>query len=64
MIDRDLRQKVIKSNSESPDLKAVRVTGKGHEFWIDAKSGFSKQEQKALIHYLIHADMPEKQEIK
>lgn len=62
MIDRDLRQQVVKSNSESPDLKAVRVTGKGHEFWIDAKSGFSEQEQKALIHYLIHADMPKNKE--
>ncbi|MEC1169884.1 electron transport protein, partial [Bacillus paralicheniformis] len=60
MIDRDLRQQVVTSNSESPDLKAVRVTGKGHEFWIDAKSGFSEQEQKALIHYLIHTDMPKK----
>ncbi|MCF7618326.1 electron transport protein [Bacillus sonorensis] len=58
LIDRDLRQRVIKSNAASPDARAVRVTGKGHEFWIDQKSGFSKKEQKAVIDYLMSLDPP------
>ncbi|WP_394356208.1 electron transport protein [Bacillus changyiensis] len=58
MIDRDLRQQVINSNSASPDLKTVRVTGKGHEFWVDAKNGFSKKEQQALLEYLLSVEMP------
>ncbi|KKB73654.1 MULTISPECIES: hypothetical protein [Bacillus] len=58
LIDRDLRTRVIKSNAASPDVKAVRITGKGHEFWIDPKSGFSKKEQKAVIDYLMSLQMP------
>ncbi|MFT0800889.1 electron transport protein [Bacillus swezeyi] len=59
MIDRDLRHRVIESNSASRDLQTVRVTGKGHEFWVDDKNGFSEKEQKALIDYLLSVDKPE-----
>ncbi|PLR78727.1 electron transport protein [Bacillus sp. V3-13] len=58
LIDRDLRDEVIKNNQSSQDLQDVRVTGKGHEFWVDAGSGFSAADQKALIEYLMSLKMP------
>ncbi|MFO6495768.1 MULTISPECIES: hypothetical protein [Bacillus] len=60
LIDRDVRKRVVKSNQASRDLQTVRVTGQGHEFWVDRKSGFSEKEQKALIDYLFSLDMPKK----
>jgi hypothetical protein len=31
----------------------VHATGAGHEYWIDASTGFSRGDQDALIHYLL-----------
>lgn len=53
LIDRNVRGKVIKSNQSSEDLNVVRITGKGHEFWVDSGNSFSENEQKALIEYLL-----------
>ncbi|RSK52816.1 electron transport protein [Bacillus canaveralius] len=58
LIDRDLRQEVIKNNQSSQHLQDVRVTGKGHEFWVDSDNGFSETEQKALVEYLMSLKMP------
>ncbi|WP_456277254.1 electron transport protein [Bacillus sp. AK128] len=53
MVDRDLRQKVIEANQSSERLRDVRVTGEGHSFWIDEQSGYSKEEQEAVVGYLL-----------
>lgn len=53
LIDQDLRQKVIAANKNSKELQDVHVAGIGHEFWVDAPRGFTKEQQDALIQYLL-----------
>ncbi len=53
IIDRDLREKVIASNRSSKGLRSAHVTGEGHEYWVDRHSGFTREEQEALIRYLL-----------
>jgi hypothetical protein len=56
LLDRQLRQKVIEANQE---LKSVHVTGQGHEFWVDKQAGFTKEEQDALLDYLLSVTKPQ-----
>ena len=53
MIDSKLRKKVIAENQKNEQLKSANVTGEGHEYWIDDTTGFSQQQQQALIDYLL-----------
>ncbi|WP_186576773.1 electron transport protein [Aquibacillus kalidii] len=53
LVDQDLRKRVIEANQASDALKSSHVTGEGHEFWVDKQTGFSREEQKALINYLL-----------
>jgi len=53
LVDKELRNQVIKVNKNSSDLQKVHVTGEGHEFWVDRSTGFSKKEQNQLIQYLL-----------
>jgi hypothetical protein len=50
MIDRDLRRSVTTANA---DLPAMNVREIGHEFWVDPASGFTAEEQDALIAWLL-----------
>jgi hypothetical protein len=59
LLDRDLRQRLIDLYAEDEQLRAVKVTGTGHEFWVDAGSGFSSHEQQALILYLLTLPPPQ-----
>lgn len=56
LVDRDLRAKVIAANAASDTARIARVTGKGHAYWADAGSGVSREEQTALIAYLLSVD--------
>ncbi|WP_437125392.1 electron transport protein [Geobacillus thermoleovorans] len=53
LIDRTWRQRVIAANAADPALKAVHVTGAGHRYWIDRQAGFTKEEQEAVLDYLL-----------
>ncbi|MBM7602212.1 cytochrome c551/c552 [Metabacillus crassostreae] len=53
MIDSNLRKKVINENKKNEKLRTAHVSGKGHEYWVDSSTGFSKEEQQALIDYLL-----------
>ena len=53
LIDSELRQKVIQENAKNQKLKTAHVSGEGHEYWVDHTTGFTKEEQKALIMYLL-----------
>ncbi|ADU32404.1 hypothetical protein [Evansella cellulosilytica] len=53
LVDRNLREKVIKANKADESLQRVHVTGEGHEFWVDEEAGFSEEEKEALIDYLM-----------
>jgi hypothetical protein len=58
LIDRNLRGRLIDLYEGDPDLKAVKVTGTGHEYWVDEEGGFSAGEQEALILYLLTLPPP------
>ncbi|SDC51564.1 hypothetical protein SAMN04488112_10951 [Melghirimyces thermohalophilus] len=58
LLDKDIRQQVIQANQDSPDLRSLHIQGIGHEYWVDDNTGFSKEEQQALVHYLL--SLPEK----
>jgi hypothetical protein len=60
LVDRHLRSKVIAANQSSKDLQDVHVKGIGHPFWIDQQAGFTKEEQEALIQYLLSLDKTNK----
>jgi hypothetical protein len=53
LVDKELRAKVIQANKSSPQLRQVHVEGGGHEYWVDPTTGFTKEEQEALISYLL-----------
>jgi hypothetical protein len=53
LIDRDLRTRVVAANAASAGLRRMNVQGIGHNYWVDSQSGFSIQEQQALILYLL-----------
>lgn len=58
LMDRTLRQQVIRANASDPHLRAVHVSGDGHCYWIDQQSGFTKEEQEAVINYLLSLTYP------
>jgi len=53
LIDRQVRQRVVNANRAVPSLGEMHITGEGHEHWVDAESGFSPQDQAALIQFLL-----------
>lgn len=53
LVDKVLRQKVISANQASEELQEVHVQGIGHEYWVDSSTGFTEEEQGALIKYLL-----------
>ncbi|QIZ67600.1 electron transport protein [Geobacillus subterraneus] len=53
LIDRTWRQRVIAANTTDPALPTVHVTGEGHRYWIDRQAGFTKEEQEAVLDYLL-----------
>jgi hypothetical protein len=58
LIDKELRNKVIKANASSKPLQSVHVSGIGHTHWIDETTGFTKEEQDAVIEYLLSLTSP------
>jgi hypothetical protein len=58
LIDKELRDKVIKANASSQQLQSVHVSGIGHTHWIDETTGFTKEEQDAVIEYLLSLTSP------
>lgn len=58
LIDRELRARVVAANHASAALRRVNVEGIGHEYWIDAQAGYTKQQQQAVIGYLFTYEAP------
>lgn len=56
LIDRSIRNRVIRINRESDRLAKSNVTGEGHAYWVDEQAGFTPEEQKALVEYLLSLD--------
>lgn len=57
LIDRKLRMQVIEANRKDARLRDTHITGQGHEYWVDESSGFTKEEQDALVKYLLQLKM-------
>ncbi len=53
LIDRELRSRVVAANEASPALRRMNVQGVGHNYWVDRQSGFSEDDQRTLIVYLL-----------
>lgn len=53
LVDRDLRARVVRANQSSSELRRMNVEGSGHSFWVDRAAGFSDEEQRALVQFLL-----------
>lgn len=58
MLDRKLRSRVLEANKADAALQTLHVTGEGHPFWVDEETGFTKEEQGALVRYLLTIQGP------
>jgi hypothetical protein len=58
LLDRELREKVVKANKLNPALSPERsnLDGTGHEFYVDHQARFSPQEQTDLVNFLLALD--------
>ncbi|MBE9212261.1 hypothetical protein IQ247_05980 [Plectonema cf. radiosum LEGE 06105] len=56
LLDRNLRPDVVAANRANSDLQRSNVDGRGHEYWVDKKAGYSAQEQTDLIKFLLSID--------
>ncbi len=53
LVDRALRAQVVRANQLSSPLRRMNVEGMGHHYWVDKQSGFTDEEQSALLLYLL-----------
>lgn len=53
LVDSNIRKKVMEENRSSSYTSGAHVTGEGHQFWVDSTTGFTEEQQKALIYYLL-----------
>lgn len=53
LFDRELRRRVVLVNRSHPDLRGLRVFGEGHPHWVDEQGGYRRQEQAALVEFLM-----------
>lgn len=49
-------ENAIAANRANPNLQKSNVDGSGHNYWVDRRAGYSKQEQTDLIQYLLSLD--------
>lgn len=60
LVDSKLRKKVVEANRKSKALQGANVEGIGHEHWVDQTNGFTKEEQDALIEFMLSLTSSEK----
>lgn len=53
LIDRQWRARVVAANRASRAAQMTHATGEGHDFYVDAQAGFDREQQEALIAYLL-----------
>jgi cytochrome c551/c552 len=53
LVDKKLREKVVKANKASKQLQQNHTVGSGHNYWVDETTGFTKEDQEALVQYLM-----------
>lgn len=56
LLDRNLREVAINQNRASRDLQMINADGSGHNYWVDARAGFTAQQQTDLIQFLLSID--------
>jgi hypothetical protein len=53
LVDRELRARVVAANAASAKLRRMNVQGVGHNYWVDSQAGFTDQQRRALVLYLL-----------
>ncbi|MFE8700515.1 electron transport protein [Cytobacillus sp. FJAT-54145] len=53
VMDSRLRKRVVEANLASKSMISSHISGDGHEFWVDESTGFTEDEQDAIIYYLL-----------
>lgn len=53
LVDRNLREKVMRANANNDRTQRAHITGAGHTFWVDQQAGYTKEQQQGLINYLL-----------
>ncbi|MCI3920334.1 electron transport protein [Paenibacillus sp. TRM 82003] len=53
LVDRKLRERVVQANHDNEGLRSMNIEGVGHTYWVDEEAGFTKEEQEALIRYVL-----------
>lgn len=53
LIDRELRRRVLAANLASSAAQMAHATGQGHAHWVDQQAGYTREDQDALIAYLL-----------
>ncbi|MGF1495758.1 MAG: hypothetical protein ACFB8W_02875 [Elainellaceae cyanobacterium] len=56
LVDRQLRRQVVDSNRANPALVRSNLEGSGHDYYVDAEAGFTPQEQRDLVNFLLALD--------
>jgi hypothetical protein len=56
LVDSQLRAQVIATNQAYPPLVRSNLDGRGHDFYVDASTGFTPTQQRDLINFLLALD--------
>lgn len=56
LLDRKLRKPTVAANRANLNLQRSNVDGSGHAYWVDAKAGYTVQDQTDLIQFLLSLD--------
>lgn len=51
-----LVESAIAANRANSNLQKSNVDGSGHNYWVDHRAGYSKQEQTNLTQYFLSLD--------
>jgi hypothetical protein len=56
VVDSGLRAQVVAKNRAVPALVQQNLDGSGHEFFVDATTGYTPREQADLVDFLLSLD--------
>lgn len=56
VVDSGLRAQVVAANRASPSLVRQNLDGSGHQFFVDASTGFTPRQQADLVDFLLSLD--------
>lgn len=54
LLDRKERAKVIEANRSDNTATSMQIDGSGHLYWVDEEAGYGREDQNAIIYFLMH----------